>query len=57
MLAVFVTVSFWYVGFDTIPLSAEERRENSPLHRLGFYVILAIIGSTVFISLSSSAPA
>ena len=48
MLAVFVTVPFWYVGFDTIPQAAEERREGSPLHRLGLYVILAIIGSTVF---------
>ena len=48
MLAVFVTVPFWYVGFDTIPQAAEERREDSPLHRLGIYVILAIIGSTVF---------
>ena len=48
MLAVFVTVPFWYVGFDTIPQAAEERRENSPLHRLGLYVILAIVGSTIF---------
>jgi APA family basic amino acid/polyamine antiporter len=48
MLAVFVTVPFWYVGFDTIPQAAEERKENSPLNRLGIYVILAIIGSTVF---------
>ena len=48
ILTVFVTVPFWYVGFDTIPQAAEERRENSPLHRLGLYVILAIIGSTVF---------
>jgi len=48
MLAVFVTVPFWYVGFDTIPQAAEERRKGSPLHRLGLYVILAIIGSTVF---------
>jgi len=48
MLAVFVTVPFWYVGFDTIPQAAEERREDSPLHRLGLYVVLAIVGSTVF---------
>ncbi len=48
MLAVFVTVPFWYVGFDTIPQAAEERREDSPLHRLGLYVVLAIIFSTVF---------
>ncbi len=48
MLAVFVTVPFWYVGFDTIPQAAEERREDSPLHRLGLYVVLAIVFSTVF---------
>jgi APA family basic amino acid/polyamine antiporter len=48
ILAVFATVPFWYVGFDTIPQAAEERREGSPLHRLGTYVLLAIIGSTIF---------
>jgi amino acid transporter len=48
MLAVFVTVPFWYVGFDTIPQAAEERREGSSLRRLGLYVVLAIIGSTAF---------
>jgi len=48
MLAVFVTVPFWFVGFDTIPQAAEERREDSSLRRLGLYVVLAIIGSTVF---------
>jgi amino acid transporter len=48
ILAVFVTVPFWYVGFDTIPQAAEERREDAPLKRLGLYVVLAIIGSTVF---------
>ncbi len=48
MLGVFVTVPFWYVGFDTIPQAAEERREGSPLRRLGLYVVLAIIGSTAF---------
>ena len=48
VLVVFVTDPFWFVGFDTIPQAAEERREDSPLHRLGLYVILAIIGSTIF---------
>jgi amino acid transporter len=33
VLAVFVTVPFWYVGFDTIPQAAEERREGSSLRR------------------------
>lgn len=48
ILAVFVTVPFWYVGFDTIPQAAEERREDAPVKRLGLYVVLAIIGSTLF---------
>ncbi len=48
ILAVFVTVPFWYVGFDTIPQAAEERREGSSLRRLGVYVVLAILGSTLF---------
>ena len=39
ILAVFVTVPFWYVGFDTIPQAAEERREDAPLKRLGLYVV------------------
>ena len=47
-LAVFVTVPFWFVGFDTIPQAAEERRRGSPLGRLGLYVVLAIVGSTAF---------
>ena len=48
VLAVFVTVPFWYVGFDTIPQAAEERREGSSLRRLGTYVVLAIVGATLF---------
>jgi APA family basic amino acid/polyamine antiporter len=48
VLAVFVTVPFWYVGFDTIPQAAEERREGSSLRRLGVYVVMAIAGSTLF---------
>lgn len=48
MLAVFVTVPFWFVGFDTIPQAAEERREGSSLRRLGTYVVLAIVGSALF---------
>jgi basic amino acid/polyamine antiporter, APA family len=48
MLAVFVTVPFWFVGFDTIPQAAEERRGDAPLHRLGLYILLAIAGSTLF---------
>ncbi len=48
MLAVFVTVPFWFVGFDTIPQAAEERTEGFPPHRLGQMLVLAIAGSTLF---------
>ena len=48
MLAVFVTVPFWFVGFDTIPQAAEERVEGFPPSRLGRILVLAIAGSTLF---------
>lgn len=48
ILAVFVTVPFWFVGFDTIPQAAEERRDDFPAHRLGRVLVWAIAGSTVF---------
>lgn len=48
MLKVFVMVPFFFVGFDIIPQAAEERREGSSLRRLGLYVVLAILGSTLF---------
>ncbi len=48
MLAVFVTVPFWFVGFDTIPQAAEERAEGFPAKRLGQMLILAVVGSTIF---------
>jgi amino acid transporter len=47
-LSVFVTVPFWYVGFDTIPQAAEERREGASLRGLGTVVVLSIVGSTLF---------
>ena len=48
MLTVFVTVPFWFVGFDTIPQAAEERSVGLPPERLGKIMILAIAGSTLF---------
>ena len=48
ILAVFVTAPFWFVGFDTIPQAAEERREGQPLRALGTYLMVAIVGSTIF---------
>ena len=48
ILAVFVTVPFWFVGFDTIPQAAEERAEGQLVRRLGFYILLAIVASVLF---------
>ena len=48
MLAVFVTVPFWFVGFDTIPQAAEERTDDFPPARLGKILVFSIAGSVVF---------
>ena len=48
LLAVFVTVPFWYVGFDTIPQAAEERLDGLPTRQLGRMLVLAVAGSTIF---------
>ncbi|MCH2183633.1 MAG: APC family permease [Mariniblastus sp.] len=48
MLTVFVTVPFWFVGFDTIPQAAEERTAGLPPARLGKIMVIAIAGSTLF---------
>ena len=48
LLAVFVTVPFWYVGFDTIPQAAEERLDGLPTRHLGQMLVLAVAGSTIF---------
>ena len=48
ILSVFVMAPFLFVGFDTIPQAAEERRPGQSVRRLGLYIILAIVGSTAF---------
>jgi amino acid transporter len=48
ILVVFVTVPFWFVGFDTIPQAAEERAEGQLVRRLGIYILLAIVASVLF---------
>jgi amino acid transporter len=48
ILAVFVTVPFWFVGFDTIPQGAEEAHESVPLKRLGTMITTAIVAATAF---------
>ena len=48
VLAVFVMAPFWFVGFDTIPQAAEERAPGQKIRRLGLYIVLSIVGSTLF---------
>ena len=48
ILVVFVMAPFMFVGFDTIPQAAEERAPGHSAKRLGLYIVVAIIGSTIF---------
>ena len=48
ILIVLVTVPFWFVGFDTIPQSAEEAREAVHPKKLGILIIVAIVAATTF---------
>ena len=48
MLAVFVTVPFWFVGFDTIPQGAEEANASVQPRKLGSMIVLAIVSATIF---------
>ena len=48
ILAVFVTVPFWFVGFDTIPQAAEERLSHLPAQRLSQCILASIVGSVIF---------
>ena len=48
ILAVLVTVPFWFVGFDTIPQAAEERQGQFPARRLGQCIVMWILGSILF---------
>jgi amino acid transporter len=48
LLAVFVTIPFWFVGFDTIPQAAEEAKTTVQPRSLGLYILLAIITATAF---------
>ncbi len=48
VLAVFVTVPFWFVGFDTIPQAAEERTDSVSANKLGRVLLWSIVGATCF---------
>jgi len=47
-LAVFVTVPFWFVGFDTIPQAAEEARASVTPRRLAFLILGSIAAAILF---------
>ena len=48
VLAVFITVPFWFVGFDTIPQAAEERTDSVSANKLGRVLLWSIVGATCF---------
>ncbi|WP_020532531.1 APC family permease [Flexithrix dorotheae] len=57
-LAVLVTVPFWFVGFDTIPQSAEEANTSVSPKLLGRLILISIAAASlfyVFLILSTSA--
>jgi len=60
-LAVFVTVPFWFVGFDTIPQGAEEAHASVTPRRLAFLILGSIVAAVLFyvvlvLSISVCAP-
>lgn len=51
VLAVAITVPFWFVGFDTIPQSAEEANSDIAPKMLGTLIVAAIGGAIIFYAL------
>ncbi|MCB1607462.1 MAG: APC family permease [Xanthomonadales bacterium] len=51
ILAVLVTIPFWFVGFDTIPQGAEEASTSVPPRTLAFLIVGSIIAATAFYAL------
>ena len=50
-LIVFVTVPFWFVGFDTIPQSAEEASSSVSPRQLALLIVVSILAATAFYAL------
>lgn len=48
VFAVMITVPFWFVGFDTIPQSAEEAGEGVPPRKLGVLLVGSILAASAF---------
>lgn len=51
ILVVFVTVPFWFVGFDTIPQGAEEADAGIAPRRLGTLLLASIVAASIFYAL------
>lgn len=47
-LSVFVTIPFWFVGFDTIPQAAEEAEASIPPRKLGLLILASIAAASLF---------
>lgn len=48
ILAVFATVPFWLVGFDTIPQGAEEAKTSVSHRAIGLLIIVSIVAAVLF---------
>ncbi|MCB0493446.1 MAG: APC family permease [Cyclobacteriaceae bacterium] len=48
ILAVFATVPFWLVGFDTIPQGAEEAKSSVSPRTIGLLIIISIVTAVLF---------
>lgn len=48
VLALFMTASFWFGGFNVIPTMMEERATGTPYKKVGAMIVLAIVIGIVF---------
>ena len=48
ILAVFATVPFWLVGFDTIPQGAEEAKASVSQKTIGKLIVISIVAAVAF---------
>lgn len=48
IIAVFATVPFWLVGFDTIPQGAEEAKASVSYRTIGLLILISIIAAVLF---------
>jgi amino acid transporter len=48
VLALFMTASFWFGGFNTVPTVMEEKSAGTSLYRVGVILVLSIVVGIVF---------